>query len=146
MADAFGVPTGLSDHTLGVAVPVAAVALGASIIEKHLTLTRSLPGPDVAFSLEPHEFGSMVEAVRTAQRAVGCVDYGMSAREAASRAHRRSLFVTKDIAAGDHFTRENVRSVRPASGLPPKYLDQVLGRTANQDLKAGTPLSWNVLS
>jgi N-acetylneuraminate synthase len=142
MAGAFDVPTGLSDHTLGVAVPVAAVALGAAVIEKHFTLSRNLPGPDVAFSLEPHEFRDMVEAVRVAQRATGRVDYGMSEREAASRAHRRSLFVVRDIRAGEPFTDHNVRSVRPSDGLPPKFLRQVLGRHATQDLKAGTPLDW----
>jgi pseudaminic acid synthase len=143
LAAAFGLPTGLSDHTQGLAVPVTAVALGACIIEKHLALSRKLPGPDVAFSLEPGEFREMVAAVRTAQEAVGFVDYGVSPREAASREFRRSLFVTRDIAAGERFTHENVRSVRPAAGLPPKYLDQVLGRAANCDLKAGTPLDWN---
>ncbi len=145
LAEAFGVPTGLSDHTLGVAVPVAAVAVGASIIEKHLALSRDLPGPDVAFSLEPHEFRAMVQAVRVAQRAMGCVDYGMSPREAASRAHRRSLFVVKDVRQGEAFTRENVRSIRPADGLPPKHLDQVLGRRATRDLKAGSALCWEYL-
>ena len=127
------------------AVPVTAVALGACIIEKHLALSRKLPGPDVAFSLEPDEFREMVAAVRTAQQAVGRVDYGVSPREAASREFRRSLFVTKDIAAGERFTDDNVRSVRPASGLPPKYLGHVLERTANRDLKAGTPLSWEII-
>ena len=143
LAEAFGVPTGLSDHTLGVAVPVAAVAAGASVIEKHLALSRDLPGPDVAFSLEPHEFGEMVQAVRVAQRAMGCVDYGMSPREAASRAHRRSLFVARDIKAGECFTEENIRSVRPSCGLPPKYLHQIVGRKASGDLSAGTALSWD---
>lgn len=145
LSSAFGLPVGLSDHTLGLAVPVTAVALGACIIEKHLALSRKLPGPDVAFSLEPDEFRDMVAAVRTAQQAVGRVDYGVSSREAASREFRRSLFATKDIRSGELFTAENVRSVRPASGLPPKFLDQVLGRTAKGDLKAGTPLSWEII-
>ncbi len=145
LAAAFGLPVGLSDHTLGLAAPVTAVALGARIIEKHLALSRKLPGPDVAFSLEPDEFRDMVAAVRAAKQAVGQVDYGVSPREAASRAFRRSLFVTKDIRAGELFTGDNVRSVRPAAGLPPKYLDQVLGRRANRDLAAGTPLSWQVI-
>ena len=142
LAEAFNVPSGLSDHTLGVAVPVAAVALGAAVIEKHLTLSRKLPGPDVTFSLEPHEFRDMVEAVRVAQKAAGRVDYGMSEREAASRAHRRSLFIVRDVRAGEPFTEHNVRSVRPSDGLPPKFFRQVLGRLATQDLKAGTPLDW----
>ena len=143
LAEAFGVPTGLSDHTLGLAVPVAAVALGASIVEKHMALSRSHPGPDVAFSLEPHEFREMVRAARFAQQAVGRVDYGMSEREAASRAHRRSLFVVRDIKAGERFSEENIRSVRPADGLPPKYLQQIVGRKATRDLSAGTALAWD---
>jgi N-acetylneuraminate synthase len=143
LSESFGVPTGLSDHTLGVAAAVTAVALGACIIEKHLVLSRSLPGPDVAFSLEPHEFRVMVDAVRAAHKAVGRVDYGLSPREAASRAHRRSLFVTCDIKAGDVFTGQNVRSVRPAAGMPPKYLSRVLGRKATCDLAAGTALEWD---
>jgi pseudaminic acid synthase len=145
MAEAFGLPAGLSDHTLGIAVPVAAVALGAAIIEKHLARSRSEPGPDVAFSLEPHEFREMVEAVRIAQKAAGRVDYGLSAREAASRAHRRSLFVTRNVKAGETFSVHNVRSVRPGSGLPPKHLPQVLGRQANRDITAGSPLAWEMI-
>jgi N-acetylneuraminate synthase len=145
LSAAFGLPVGLSDHTLGIAVPVTAVALGACIIEKHLALSRKLPGPDVAFSLEPDEFRDMVAAVRTAHEAVGRVDYGVSPREAASREFRRSLFVTKDVRAGESFSSDNVRSVRPASGLPPKFLGQVLGRAANRDLTAGTPLSWEFI-
>jgi len=146
MSAAFGLPVGLSDHTLGIVVPVTAVALGACMIEKHLALSRELPGPDVAFSLEPNEFRDMVSAVCTAQQAVGKVDYGVSPREAASREFRRSLFVTRAIAAGERFTHDNVRSVRPASGLPPKCLEQVLGRKANRELEAGTPLRWEVIS
>ncbi len=142
LAEAFDVPTGLSDHTLGSSAPVAAVALGASIIEKHLALSRSLPGPDVAFSLEPNEFKELVHAVRFAQKAIGRVDYGLSEREAASRAHRRSLFVVCDIEAGEPFTEKNIRSVRPANGLPPKYLHQVVGKKAKEHLPAGTALAW----
>jgi N-acetylneuraminate synthase len=145
LAEAFQVPTGLSDHTLGSAVPVTAVALGASVIEKHLALSRSLPGPDVAFSLEPHEFGEMVAAVRMAQEAIGQVDYGVSARELASRKHRRSLFACRDIVAGEEFTPENVRSVRPADGLPPKHLHSLMGRQAKRDIKAGTPMNWDLI-
>jgi N-acetylneuraminate synthase len=145
LAQAFGVPAGLSDHTLGLAVPVAAVALGAAIVEKHLALSRSEPGPDVAFSLEPREFRAMAEAVRAAQQAVGRVDYGVSPREAASRAFRRSLFVAQDVRAGDLFTPQNVRSVRPADGLPPRCLADVLGRQAARDIQTGTPLTWNLV-
>jgi N-acetylneuraminate synthase len=145
MIEAFGVPIGLSDHTLGIAMPVAAVALGASIIEKHLAISRSSPGPDVGFSLEPGEFRDLVEAVRAAQRAVGCVHYGVSPHEAENRAFRRSLYVVKDVKAGEAFTDENVRSIRPANGLPPKHLAEILGRRAGRAILAGTPLSWELL-
>jgi pseudaminic acid synthase len=113
LAQAFNVPVGLSDHTLGVAVPVAAVALGACIIEKHFTLSRAAPGPDSAFSLEPHEFKEMVDAVRVAEKALGHVSYTVTEKEAASRVFRRSLFVVKDMKTGEVFTEENVRSIRP---------------------------------
>jgi N-acetylneuraminate synthase len=146
LAEAFGVPVGLSDHTLGIAVPVAAVALGACIIEKHLTLSRGVPGPDSAFSLEPAEFRAMVEAVRTAEKALGRVHYGLSESEKASRVFRRSLFVVRDVKAGEPFTEANVRSIRPGHGLPPKHLPEVLGRRAAVDLPAGTPLRWSHLS
>ena len=142
MAARFGVPSGLSDHTLGIAVPVAAVALGACIIEKHFTLSRSIPGPDSAFSLEPHEFKAMVEAVRTTEKALGRVSYEVTAKEKASRAFRRSLFVVQEVKAGDMFTEMNVRSIRPGYGLPPKYLSEVLGQRAACDILRGTPLAW----
>lgn len=145
LAEAFGVPAGLSDHTLGIAVPVAAVALGACIIEKHFTLSRAEPGPDSAFSLEPGEFRAMVEAVRTAEKALGRVHYGLSAAEQACRVYRRSLFAVRDIAASEVFTPDNVRSIRPGHGLPPKHLPDVLGRRAARDLARGTPLSWSHL-
>jgi pseudaminic acid synthase len=142
LAEAFNVPVGLSDHTLGIAVPVAAVALGACIVEKHFTLSRTTPGPDSAFSLEPHEFKAMVDAIRVAEKALGRVHYGASADEAKSRAFRRSLFVVKDVKAGELFTEENVRSIRPANGLAPKHLREVLGRHAACDIASGTPLGW----
>ncbi len=145
LASAFGVPAGLSDHTLGIAVPVAAVALGACIIEKHLTASRSVPGPDSAFSLEPHEFKAMVEAVHMAEAALGTVQYGLSKEEASSRAFRRSLFVVREIKAGELLTERNVRSIRPGHGLAPKYLPNVLGRRAKRDLTAGTPLAWEMI-
>lgn len=143
---AFSVVTGLSDHTLGIAVPVAAVALGASIVEKHFTLSRDEPGPDSAFSLEPQEFGEMVAAIRTVEKAVGRVHYGVSEREAASRVFRRSLFVVRDVRAGETLTVENVRSIRPANGLAPKFLPLVLGRRAAVDVPRGTPLAWEHLA
>ena len=145
LAEAFDVPVGLSDHTLGAAVPVAAVALGACIVEKHFALSRATPGPDSAFSLEPHEFKTMVDAVRTAEKAVGTVHYGVSEREADSRAFRRSLFVVKDVKAGEVLTSENVRSIRPSYGLHTRHLAEVLGRPANQDIPRGTPLAWMLI-
>ena len=145
LAQAFNVPVGLSDHTLGIAVPVAAVALGACIVEKHFTLSRDDPGPDSAFSLEPHEFKAMVEAIRIAERALGKVNYAVGEQEAKSRIFRRSLFVVKDMKAGEVFTEENVHSIRPGYGLPPKFLREVLGRCAPQDIERGTPLSWDMI-
>lgn len=141
MTESFGVPIGLSDHTLGVAVPVAAVALGACIIEKHLTLRRSDGGPDGAFSLEPDEFCTMVKTVRTAEKALGKIAYEVTEKEKASRVFRRSLFVVKDIQVGENFTRENVRSIRPGHGLAVKELNRVLGKKASCGLQRGTPLA-----
>jgi N-acetylneuraminate synthase len=146
LAEALGVPVGLSDHTLGISVPVAAVALGACIVEKHFTLSRDVPGPDSGFSLEPAEFRAMVEAVRDARRALGEAHYGASAREQASRALRRSLYVVADVKAGEPFTAENVRSIRPALGLEPKHLPSVLGKRASRDVRRGEPVSWELLS
>ena len=146
LANRFGVPVGLSDHTMGIAVPVAAVALGASIIEKHLMLSRSLNGPDSAFSLEPEEFKSMVHAVRTAERALGEVHFGASAHESRTRVLRRSLFVVQDVKRGEPFTAENVRSIRPGYGLHTRHLADVLGRCAARDVERGTPLSWELVN
>lgn len=145
LAAGFGVPVGLSDHSLGCAAPVAAVALGACVIEKHFTLSRSLPGPDSAFSLEPDEFKAMVDSVRAAEKALGQVDYDLSAAEAKSRAFRRSLFVVADIKAGEIFTEQNLRSIRPGYGLHPRYLGEIFGRVANRDVARGTPLDWSMV-
>jgi len=142
LSEAFCVPVGLSDHTLDIAVPVVAVALGACVIEKHFTLSRSIPGPDSAFSLEPHEFKDTVAAVRAAETALGVVTYGFSEREAESRVFRRSLFVVQDLKAGDVFTSDNVRSIRPGYGLHTRYLEHIIGRCASRDISRGTPLSW----
>lgn len=146
LAEAFGVPVGLSDHTLGIAVPVASVALGACIVEKHFTISRSIPGPDSAFSLEPHEFAEMVKAIRTAEKALGKVHYGVSERESKSKVFRRSLFVAEDVKAGNVFTEKNVRSIRPGYGLHPRYLKEILGRRASQDIPKRTPLRWELIS
>lgn len=146
LADAFGVPAGLSDHTLGIAVPVAAVALGACIIEKHITLSRDVTGPDSAFSLEPHEFKQMVESVRVAGKALGSINYQPSEKEWATRVFRRSLFVVEDVRKGEAFTEKNVRSIRPANGLPPRYLQDIMGRRASRDVERGTPLRWDLIA
>lgn len=145
LAATFGVVAGLSDHTLGTVVPVAAVAVGAHIIEKHVTLSRDRPAPDAAFSLEPAEFKAMVEGVRTAEEALGTVSFGPTPREEASRQFRRSLFVVEEVRAGEVFTAENVRSIRPATGLHTRYLPTVLGRRALRTVPKGTPLSWDLL-
>jgi pseudaminic acid synthase len=146
LARRFDVPVGLSDHTMGIAVPVAAVSLGACIIEKHLTLSRTMGGPDSAFSLEPEEFRAMVEGVRTAEKALGSVHFGVSERESRSRVFRRSLFVVRDVKKGELFTSENVRSIRPGDGLHTRHLAEVLGKTAALDIAQGTPLSWDLVS
>ena len=145
LGSAFSVPVGLSDHTLGIAVSVAAVALGASIIEKHLTLSRKELGPDSGFSMEPQELKAMVESIRAAEQAVGAVSYELTDHERGSRVFRRSLMVVKDMKAGDSFTRETVRCIRPGYGLHSRHLDDVLGRVAHADIPRGTPLAWDML-
>ncbi|HEY4905389.1 MAG TPA: pseudaminic acid synthase [Candidatus Sulfotelmatobacter sp.] len=142
----FGVPVGLSDHTIGVAAPVAAVALGACIIEKHITLSRTEPGPDSAFSLEPQEFKSMVDAVRVAEEALGEIHFGPTGNEAASRVFRRSLFVVRDVKKGEMFTAENIRSIRPGQGLHTRHLLEIVGRRAVRDIERGTPLNWDLVA
>lgn len=134
---------GLSDHTMGSAVAVAAAALGAKIIEKHLTLRRSDGGADAAFSMEPEEFKRMVEEIRIVEKSLGRASYMLTDKQKKSREHCRSLFVTKDIKAGEEFTCENLRSIRPGYGLSTVYYEEILGRTAAQDIKAGTPMDLN---
>jgi pseudaminic acid synthase len=146
MAETFGVPVGLSDHTLGIEVPVAAVSLGACIVEKHFTLSRSKTGPDSAFSLEPHEFGSMVKAIRIAEKSLGRVHYGVSEQDAKSRVFRKSLFVVRDVKSGEILTEDSIRSIRPGYGLHPRYLKDVLGKFATRDIKRGTPLQRDMVS
>lgn len=145
LSQMFNVPVGLSDHTLGISVPVSAVALGACIVEKHFTLSRKTPGPDSAFSLEPQEFKTMVEAIRVTEKALGHISYEVSEHEKASRVFRRSLFVVKDMKKGELFSEENVRAIRPGNGLPPKILDTILGRRASRDIARGTPLAWEII-
>jgi N-acetylneuraminate synthase len=142
----WGVPVGLSDHTIGSAAAVAAVALGAVALEKHLTISRDEPTADAAFSLEPHEFQAMVNDVREAEAALGGVRYGPSERERDSARYRRSLFIVADVAEGEELTQENVRSIRPGDGLAPRHLPAVLGRRAGRPLARGTPLAWTDLA
>lgn len=141
----FDIPVGLSDHSMGSFSAATAVALGANIIEKHFCISRAIKNPDSGFSMEPDEFRDMVNQVREVERAIGTVTYGVSAQEESNACFRRSLFAVKDIAAGDAFTPENVRSIRPAYGLKPKYYKEVLGRTAKRDLKRGTPLTFDAI-
>ena len=146
LAHAFGAVVGLSDHTPGTACSVAAVTLGAGVIEKHFTIRRADGGPDSAFSLEPDEFKRLVEDCRNAWRSLGCIDYARSEEERKSLVFRRSLYVVEDIEAGAVLTSRNVRSIRPGYGLAPKHLPQVLGRRALRSLKRGTPLAWGDLA
>lgn len=142
IAETFNVLAGLSDHTLGSEVAIAAVALGAKIIEKHFTLKRSDGGPDAKFSMEPHEFKQMVENIRNVEKALGTVSYALTEKQIKSREHSRSLFVVKDVKKGEVFTEENVKSIRPGFGLPTKYINDVLGKKAKMDLKKGTPIKF----
>jgi pseudaminic acid synthase len=146
LAGRFQCPAGLSDHTMNIAVPVAAVALGACIIEKHLCLRRADGGPDSGFSLEPQEFKAMVDAVRTTEKALGSVEFAPGAHEVNSRRFRRSLFAVENIRKGDLFTAQNVKSIRPAHGLHPRHLSEVLGQRAACDIERGTPLDWKMIS
>lgn len=146
LAERFNVPVGLSDHSVGIAVPVAAVALGACIIEKHLTLSRSMKGPDSEFSLEPQEFKAMVHAVRTAEQALGKPEFRTGEKEKATRAFRRSLFVVENVKAGDVFTTSNIRSIRPGNGLHTRHFTEVLGQRAACDVERGTPLRWDLVA
>lgn len=145
MAQIFDCITGLSDHSMGTAVAVASVALGAKMVEKHLTLSRADGGPDAAFSMEPEEFKKMVEEIRIVEKAVGKVTYELTEQQVRSREDGRSLFVVKDIKAGEELTPENIRSVRPAFGMHTMYYEEVLGRKAKVDIAKGTPLGWGLL-
>jgi len=142
----FGLVTGLSDHTLDNTTAITSVAMGASIIEKHFTLDRRGGGPDDSFSLEPAELAALCKDSKTAWQALGQVDYGRKSSEQANVKFRRSLYVVRDMLAGELFTSENIRSVRPGFGLSPRCLDAVLGKASNKLLKRGTPLSWELIS
>ena len=145
LAERYGLPVGLSDHTLDSTAAIASVALGASIVEKHLTLSRAAGGPDAAFSLEPAEFAELVRVIRRTEASLGEAAFACGPREAASRVFRRSLFVVADMQADERFTQDNVRSIRPGHGLPPKYLPQIVGRRASRALARGTPLAWEMI-
>ena len=145
LAQAFDVVAGLSDHTLGIAVSVAAVALGACLIEKHFTLSRADEGPDSEFSLEPNELADLVSSSRKAWAALGNVHYERERCEDRNVIFRRSLYAVKHIAKGERFTRDNVRSIRPGYGLKPKYFDDITGRIATSDVDRGTPLTWDLV-
>jgi N-acetylneuraminate synthase len=149
LRDAFGVDVGLSDHTRGATAAIAAVALGACIVEKHFTLDRSAGGPDAAFSAEPGEFADLVARVREVEAAVGCRNTAapeITAGEEPNRAFRRSIFVVADMAKGDAFTPQTIRCIRPASGLKPRFWRDILGRRAARPIARGTPLSWDLVA
>ena len=145
MRELFGCEVGLSDHTMGVGVAVASVALGATVIEKHFTLSRSDGGVDSTFSMEPLEMEQLVIEAERSWQSLGKISYGATEAEKKSILFRRSLYVVKDIKAGEHLSMENTRPIRPGLGLPPKYYDLILNRRANVDLKKGTPLSWDLI-
>ncbi len=145
LANLFNCQVGLSDHTSGIGVSVASVALGATVIEKHFVMDRSEGGVDSEFSLEPDEFQALVEESERARIALGKVHYGCTEKEMASRKYRRSLYISQDMKKGDVFTVDNLRSVRPGLGLAPKYLQSLLGKAVNKDVSVGTPMVWELL-
>jgi len=145
LRELFGVQVGLSDHTMGVGASVASVAMGATLIEKHFTLSRDDGGVDSAFSVEPHELETLVVETERAWQALGKVTYGPTEDEKKSLVFRRSLYVGRDMKAGEAFTKDNLRSIRPGYGLPPKYYDSVLGKRVVRDVPKGTPITWELL-
>ena len=145
LRDTFGCIVGLSDHTMGDTVAVASVAMGAKVVEKHLTLNRTDGGVDAAFSMEPEEFRQMVDHIRIVEMAMGKVTYELTDKQKGEREHARSLFIVKDMKAGDILDENSMRSIRPANGLHTKYFDELLGKRINRDAKLGTPLSWDLI-
>lgn len=141
----FNCQVGISDHTMGIGVSIASVVLGGTVIEKHFTLSRAEGGVDSAFSMEPHEMKSLVEEAERAWKSLGSVHYGPTDAEKPSLKHRRSLFVVKDMKEGEVFNKENLRTIRPGSGLAPKYYELILGRKASRDIQRGTALSWDLV-
>ncbi len=144
MAETFQVPVGLSDHSMGSVAAVTAVALGSKIIEKHFCLSREIENPDASFSMTPQEFCQMVQDVRQAEKAVGCVKYGCADQEKPNLAFRKSIFAAEDIQKGQKLTRENIRIIRPGYGLAPKYFSKILGQTALRDIRKGTPVQFEM--
>lgn len=145
LVEKFKTVVGLSDHSPGIIVPIAAVAIGARIIEKHFILNRKMGGPDSSFSLEPNEFKKMVDEIRQVELALGKVSFELSDKIKKSRVFARSLFVVKDILAGEMFTEENVRSIRPSHGLAPKHFNEILCKKAKKNIERGTPLNWDLI-
>lgn len=145
IAENFGVPVGLSDHTTGLEVSIAAVALGACVIEKHLTLERADGGPDASFSMEPREFKAMVRGIRLIEKSLGSVRYEPTDRELQNKLFRRSLFVVEDMKAGDSFNENNIRSIRPSFGLHPRFYNILIGKKVSRDVKKGTPVTWDIV-
>lgn len=145
MRDIFAVEVGLSDHTMGSAASIAAVALGAKVIEKHFILDRNIGGPDAPFSMEPDEFKFMASQIREVEKALGKASYDLSAKVLKSKEHSRSLFFVNDLKAGELLTIENVRSIRPGFGLHPRHYGEILGKKALRDIKKGTPVSWSLI-
>lgn len=145
MSNRFGVVTGLSDHTLGATVPIAATVFGAKIIEKHFILDRSVGGPDSSFSMNESEFTAMVKSIRETEKAIGKTDYDLTEKQLKGKDFSRSLYVVETIAKGDVFSEKNVRSIRPGFGLHPKYLNQIIGEKSNQDIEKGTRLSFDFI-
>ena len=145
LAETFGVISGFSDHTMGISAAIAAVALGAKVIEKHFILDKSIGGPDAGFSSDKAEFTEMVKAVRDTEKMLGAVNYAMTDKKRKSRRFARSLYVVKDVKKEEKLTADNVRSIRPGYGLHPKYYNDIMGRKAKQDIERGTPLNWEYL-
>ena len=145
MSEVFDVPVGLSDHSMGSVGAIAAVAMGASIIEKHFCLSRAIENPDSSFSMEPDEFAQMVRDIRQVEKAIGTVNYGISGQEKSNKVFRRSIFCVENIKKGELITEKNVRIIRPGDGLPPKYYSQILGQRALYNIERGTPMSFELI-
>ena len=145
LANRYNVISGLSDHTMGITVPIVATVFGAKIIEKHFIIDRSIGGPDASFSMNETEFTEMVKAVREAEKAIGVVDYSLTEKQAKGRDFSRSLYIAEDVKRGEFFTEINLRSVRPGFGLHPKYYHQLIGKKASEDIAKGTPMKWDYI-